>query len=103
MFKSLLSLEKITSFQTAVKYQMYHALLLLLVGFSLSFQTTLEKGMAFCIILGTFLFSVSIYFLSFADYFSLSLKWLGPVTPIGGLFLITGWFLLILTFIRTTL
>ena len=92
--KKVLSVERLTSFETGVKYQMYHALLLLLIGFFLKFETRIEKTTAWFIILGTFLFSVSIYFLSFQDVLKTNLKFLGPITPIGGLFMILGWALL---------
>lgn len=99
-FKKILSVEKLTSFETGVKYQMYHALLLLIIGFFFSFQSSLEKGMAWSIMVGTFFFSVSIYFLSFADHWGLNLKWLGPVTPLGGLLMIIGWFLLLFCIVK---
>ena len=100
-FKKVLSLERLTSFETGVKYQMYHALLLLIIGFFLKFETGIEKTTAWFIILGTFLFSVSIYFLSFQDVLKTNLKFLGPITPIGGLFMILGWALLIYVFAKT--
>ena len=99
--KKVLSVERFTSFETGVKYQMYHALLLLLIGFFLKFETAIEKTTAWFIILGTFLFSVSIYFLSFQDILKTNLKFLGPITPIGGLFMILGWALLIYVFAKT--
>ncbi len=89
--KKVLSVERLTSFETGVKYQMYHALLLLLIGFFLKFETGIEKTTAWFIILGTFLFSVSIYFLSFQDVLKTNLKFLGPITPIGGSLLIIAW------------
>ena len=100
-FKKILSIERLTSFETGVKYQMYHALLLLIIGFFLKFETGIEKTTAWFIILGTFLFSVSIYFLSFQEVWGVNLKFLGPITPIGGLLMITGWALLIYIFAKT--
>lgn len=99
-FKKILPAEKLMSFETGVKYQMYHALLLVGIGLFLEFQSGLEKGAAWSIILGTFIFSVSIYFLSFADHWDINLKWLGPITPIGGLLMIVGWFLLLFYFLK---
>lgn len=99
-FKQILPAEKLLSFETGVRYQMYHAIALLAIGFFLSLSTSVEKWAAICIILGVFLFSFSIYFLSFADYWNVNLRFLGPVTPIGGLFMIAGWLLLIVYFIR---
>lgn len=99
-FKKILPAEKLISFETGVKYQMYHALLLIAIGLFLEFQTTLEKSAAWSIIVGTFIFSTSIYFLSFADHWGVNLKWLGPITPIGGLLMIVGWFLLAFYFVK---
>lgn len=99
-FKKILPAEKLASFEVGVRYQMYHALLLVAIGLFLQFQTTLEKSAAWCIIAGTFIFSVSIYFLTFADYWGANLKWLGPITPLGGLLMIIGWFLLLFYFLK---
>lgn len=99
-FKKILPAEKLISFETGVKYQMYHALLLIAIGLFLEFQTSLEKSAAWSIILGTFIFSTSIYFLSFADHWGVNLKWLGPITPLGGLLMIVGWFLLAFYFLK---
>ena len=100
-FKKVLSLERLTSFETGVKYQMYHALLLLLIGFFFKFETGTEKWAAWCIILGVILFSFSIYFLSFQEVLGVNLKFLGPITPIGGLLMIVGWALLISYFFKS--
>ena len=66
-----------------------------------SFETGIAKTTAWFIILGTFLFSVSIYLLSFQEVWGVNLKFLGPITPLGGLLMITGWALLIYVFAKT--
>jgi len=76
-------------FETGTKYQMYHALALLMVVLLLSraeaSQTWLTTaGIAF--ILGTAIFSGSLYGLSFTG-----IKWLGAITPIGGVAFLIGW------------
>jgi uncharacterized membrane protein YgdD (TMEM256/DUF423 family) len=101
-FKSMLSVDKLASFQTGVKYQMYHALLLLVLGFVFKFESAFQKGIGISFIIGTFLFSFSIYFLSFADYWKVNLRFLGPITPLGGLLLIIGWGMLLYFFIVNT-
>ena len=55
-FKKVLSLERLTSFETGVKYQMYHALLLLIIGFFFKFDTGIEKWASWCISLGVIFF-----------------------------------------------
>ncbi|MBM4203316.1 MAG: DUF423 domain-containing protein [Gammaproteobacteria bacterium] len=78
---------QISSWQTAVQYQMYHALALLLVSVWLRVAT--PSGISVVVaawFLGALLFSGSIYLLALGGP-----RWLGPVTPIGGVFLIIGW------------
>lgn len=97
---NVLSPEKISSFEVGVRYQMYHALALLVLGLLLPLSTSLEKTAAWGMAIGTLLFSGSIYLLSLAEYWKVNLKFLGPVTPLGGLFLIAGWGALLLFFAR---
>jgi len=59
--KKLLSEEQLKSFETGVKYQMYHALVLLLIGFNFKLETESEKYMVYSFIIGILLFSFSIY------------------------------------------
>ncbi len=99
-FKKILSVDKLASFEVGIRYQMYHAIVLLVLGLFLSFTTPLEKWSSLCLIIGTFLFSFTIYFLAFSEYFNINLKFLGPITPLGGVFLIIGWILLITYFVK---
>lgn len=102
-FKKTFTEEQLKSFETAVKYQMYHALVLLVLGFNLNLETPLEKYMIYSFILGTFLFSFSIYGLTLSASKGNTLKFLGPITPIGGLLLVFGWSLLLYFFIQNIL
>ncbi|AZB23329.1 MULTISPECIES: DUF423 domain-containing protein [Chryseobacterium] len=98
--KKILSVERLESFETGVRYQMYAAFFLLIIGYILKFETSTEKWTSILMIAGTFLFSVSIYFLSMQDYMGANLKFLGPVTPLGGLLMILSWGMLILYFAK---
>ena len=89
--KRSFSPEQLNSFETGVRYQMYHALLLLVLGLNFDLGARLEKGMAYCFIIGTFLFSFSIYGLTLSAAKGKKLRFLGPVTPLGGLLLVIGW------------
>lgn len=100
-FKKILSVERLESFEVGVRYQMYAAFFLLIVGYILKFETKTENLISWLMILGTILFSVSIYFLSFQDYWGTNLKFLGPITPLGGLLMILSWGLLIFYFLKT--
>jgi len=91
--------EQLKSFETGVKYQMYHAILLVVLGFNLGFTTPLETYMAYCFIYGTLLFSFSIYGLCITGARGKKWKFLGPITPVGGLLLLLGWALLFYSFI----
>lgn len=98
--KKILSVERLESFETGVRYQMYAAFFLLIVGYILKFETSSEKWTSILMIIGTFMFSVSIYFLSLQDYLGANLKFLGPITPLGGLLMILSWGMLILYFLK---
>ncbi|MDC6387750.1 DUF423 domain-containing protein [Maribacter sp. PR1] len=92
--------EQLTSFETGVKYQMYHALVLLMISFNLNLETSTERYMVYCFILGILLFSFSIYGLCIGTSKGKKLKFLGPVTPLGGLLLVAGWCLLLYNLIK---
>lgn len=99
-FKKILSVERLESFEIGVRYQIYAAFFLLIVGYILKFETSSEKWISILMIAGAFLFSVSIYILSFQDYWGINLKFLGPITPLGGLFMIISWGMLIWYFVK---
>lgn len=88
-----LSHETIETFRIGVQYQMYHALALLGVAFALerSRAPVLLTSAGWLFILGTLLFSGSLYLLTL-----LRLRWLGSVTPLGGIAFIVGWLCLFL-------
>ncbi|WP_194765760.1 DUF423 domain-containing protein [Tamlana sp. I1] len=92
--KKKLSTSQLQSFETGVKYQMYHAIVLLALGFSTSIS--IPEAVYWCFSIGILLFSSSIYGLVLSDAKGKKLKFLGPVTPLGGLLLVTGWLLLII-------
>ena len=98
LLKKKLTTEQLQSFETGVKYQMYHAIILLLLGFQLNDKTTINNYIIYAFITGTILFSFSIYGLVISSARNKKIKILGPITPLGGLFLIIGWALLIYKF-----
>lgn len=98
--KKILSVERLESFETGVRYQMYAAFFLLIVGYILKFETSSERWVSILMIAGTMLFSFSIYFLSMQDYLGANLKFLGPITPLGGLLMIISWGMLIVYFAK---
>lgn len=98
--KKRFSEDQMRSFEIGVKYQMYHALLLLILSFNLNLETSLEHYIIYCLILGTFLFSFSIYGLTISASKGRKIRFLGPITPIGGLLLAAGWGMLLYYFIK---
>jgi len=90
--RNLVSERSLEVFQTAVTYQMYHAIALvlaaLLSGFGLS-RRLLGLAAGFFLV-GILLFSGSLYTLVLTD-----IRWVGPITPIGGLCFMIGWALLL--------
>lgn len=98
--KKIMTADQLSGFETGVKYQMYHALALLMLSFNLNLDTALEKYMVYCFILGTFLFSFSIYGLCISGAKGKKWKFLGPITPLGGLLLVAGWAMLLYSFIQ---
>ena len=89
--KKVLSVEQLQSFEVGVRYQMYHALFLLFIGV-FAFLNEKERLLIFWLtILGVLFFSGSIYLLATNGITNLKTKFLGPVTPIGGLLLISAW------------
>ncbi|WP_190810640.1 DUF423 domain-containing protein [Flagellimonas sp. S3867] len=101
--KKKLTPEQLQSFETGVRYQMYHAIVLLVLSYNFGFDRPLEQYIVYCFILGIFLFSFSIYGLCLSAASDKKLRFLGPVTPIGGLFLVIGWALLLYSFIAPML
>jgi len=97
--KKKLTPELLQSFETGVKYQMYHAILLLVLGFNLNFDKPLDSAIVNCFIFGTLLFSFSIYALCLGAAKGNKPRFLGPVTPLGGLLLVVGWGLLLYSFV----
>lgn len=91
--KNLLTVEQLSTFETGVKYQMYHALFLLFLGLNTTISDNSKKIIYNLIILGVLMFSGSIYLLATKDLTLINLKQIGFLTPIGGLFLIAGWVL----------
>ncbi len=90
----LITEANLQTFETAVKYQMYHTIVILVVA-SFADKVKLITTAAYCFIAGIILFSGSLYILSLAGLLGLShIGWLGPVTPLGGLSFITGWVVL---------
>jgi uncharacterized membrane protein YgdD (TMEM256/DUF423 family) len=95
--KEILTTEQLFSFQTAIRYQMYHVIVLLFVNIYDGFSIKQKNTISYLFFLGIFLFSGSIYSIQLTPITAISI-WF--VTPLGGLFLIMGWILMIALFLK---
>lgn len=97
VLKTMLTPRMIETFETAVRYQFYHTLALLLVA--VLFYLTKNQALVYASYLfmaGIVLFSGSLYALVFTSLpTGEPLRWLGMVTPLGGVAFIAGWFYLL--------
>lgn len=97
----LISINQVETFQTASKYHFYHSFSVILIGILVKTKLTKsEKAAKFLIwagnlhLFGTTIFSGTLYLLCLTN-----LKWLGAITPIGGILLILGWLFLAISFL----
>lgn len=94
---------QLAAYETGVRYQFYHAMALFVVGL-LGRDAGRDKFLslaAWCFIFGIVMFSGSLYLLACRDILSIAhWNWLGPITPLGGLFLIVGWAFVLVSQVR---
>lgn len=89
--KAVLSPEQLITFETGVRYQMYHALFLLFIGTTGLLSQKTKKTIYYLVLVGVLFFSGSIYLLATNDLTSFDFKMIGFITPIGGFLLILAW------------
>ena len=92
--EKMVDTKAIETFETGVRYQMYHALFLLILGGSNILVNERKKMIYYFIVVGIVCFSFSIYLLAINELTSFDFKKLALLTPLGGVLLITGWILL---------
>ncbi len=92
----LITETNLQTFETGVQYQILHSIVILVIALLADRSTNkLLPKAGYCFMAGIVLFSGSLYLLSIGGLMGpTNIHWLGPITPIGGLFLITGWVLL---------
>lgn len=98
--ENLITKDAIETFQVGVRYQMYHALLLLFVGSTLNIKPKSKQWIFRLTLVGVVLFSGSIYGLATNTLTGFDFKTIGFVTPIGGLLLIVSWAIMLLDFLK---
>lgn len=98
--RSLLPDSALESFQTGVRYQMYHAFFLFVIGLNSHLSSAQKKYILGLTLAGIILFSLSIYLLATNALTSIDFSFLGPITPFGGLLLISAWGFLLYVYIK---
>jgi uncharacterized membrane protein YgdD (TMEM256/DUF423 family) len=89
--ENYLDADQLDSFQTGVRYQIYHGLALLIFSQVKILSNTSLNVIWWLFLIGSVLFSFSIYLLTTTAVTGWELRFLGPITPVGGLLLISGW------------
>ncbi len=92
--QKLVDASAVETFETGVRYQMYHALFLLFLGLWTGLADNYKKRVFVLVLIGVILFSFSIYLLALNSLTAFDFKSIGFLTPLGGVFMILGWVLL---------
>ena len=92
--EKMIDAKAIETFETGVRYQMYHALFLMILGGCNVMINERKKMVYYFIVAGVVCFSFSIYLLAINELSSFDFKKLALLTPLGGVLLVTGWILL---------
>ena len=98
--KDKVSPERIATFEVGLRYQFYIGLVMLILGFNEEKLGFSLKPTFILLLIGVLFFSVSIYFLAIQEILGASLKFLGPITPLGGLLMIIGLIFFIVKLMR---
>jgi uncharacterized membrane protein YgdD (TMEM256/DUF423 family) len=89
--KKYLTIEELGTYETGIKYQMYHGLFLLFLGTNSLLDEKAKKTILQLVIFGVIFFSGSIYLLATKTLTGINFKPIGIITPIGGSLLIMAW------------
>lgn len=98
--KEIVDTNAVKSFETGVRYQMYHAFLLLILGGTSFVSAKSKKIIFYLVITGVIFFSASIYGLATNAYSSFNFKTIAMITPVGGILLIVAWVVMLIGIIR---
>lgn len=96
----LIDVEAIKSFETGVRYQIYHAFLFLILGGTSFLSLKMKRIVFYLVLIGVVLFSGSIYGLATNSMSSFDFKTIALITPVGGLLLILAWVVMLVGIIR---
>lgn len=89
--KNIVDATALLTFETGIRYQMYHCIAILILGLTPSIPEKIKKTVFWLFIFGIIFFSGSIYLLSLNEVLPFNSAKIGFITPIGGLLFIIGW------------
>ncbi len=98
--KGMISSSQLETWHTAVQYHFIHTLALLFLSTFARFKNNLINIASYCFVFGIIFFSGSLYLIALKDVLVINTKFIGPVTPFGGLLFIFGWIGLLLAAIK---
>ena len=98
--EKLVDADAVNTFETGVRYQIYHAFFLLILGGTNFVNLKTKKIVFYLVIVGVLFFSGSIYGLATNELSSFDFKTFAMVTPFGGLLLILAWIMMLIGIIR---
>tara|TARA_R110002111_G_scaffold120475_1_gene183701 strand:+ start:9362 stop:9751 length:390 start_codon:yes stop_codon:yes gene_type:complete len=98
--EKLVDADAIKSFETGVRYQLYHAFFLLILGSTSFLSLKAKKTIFYLVLFGVIFFSVSIYGLATNSLSGFDFKTIAFITPLGGLLLIAAWMVMLIGIIR---
>lgn len=90
--KNIVDAAAINTFETGVRYQMYHCIAILILGLTPAIPQKIKRTVFWLFIVGMLFFSGSIYLLALNGVLPFNAAKIGFITPIGGLLFIIGWF-----------
>lgn len=98
--KEILDTDALASFETGVRYQLYHALLLLFLGLENQIKNKTKRIIFYLLVVGIVFFSFSIYLLSTNSFTEFDFKKIAFITPVGGSMLIIAWLIMLVSFFK---
>ncbi|MEF3077892.1 DUF423 domain-containing protein [Winogradskyella poriferorum] len=98
--EKLVDADAVNTFETGVRYQIYHAFFLLIVGGTSFVDLKTKKIIFYLVIIGVLFFSGSIYGLATNELSSFDFKTIAMITPVGGLLLILSWIMVLIGIIK---
>ena len=98
--KNIVEEQAVASFETGVRYQMYHVFAFLILAYAIPLEAKYKKRVASLLTIGLLFFSGSIYLLVLKEYLPFDMTKFVLITPLGGMFLVVGWLYLAVSLMK---